>query len=215
MPTPAAQPPKRSPTSPGSGIQGLWRSQNLAPGATVTIMFTGPRAVDLDGDEPWRARGVPGHEPAQPDLREQFEMYRGHEAKRMGDGFLVLFASARHAWGAAIGAQRKLLTTGDTPTGSIPGADRDPHWRGAVDENDIFGASVNFAARVMSEAQAGEILISALLREVIATSASFRSERSGLCRRRASRGSTNSRRWNGKRRGQPAAKLASPIVRAT
>jgi class 3 adenylate cyclase len=41
------------------------------------------------------------------------------------------------------------------------------------DDNDIFGASVNFAARVSAEAQGGEILISALLREVIAPSGEF------------------------------------------
>ena len=40
---PAPAPARRAPTAPGgggAGIQGLWRSQNLAPGATVTIMFT-------------------------------------------------------------------------------------------------------------------------------------------------------------------------------
>ena len=41
------------------------------------------------------------------------------------------------------------------------------------DENDIFGSAVNFSARVMSEAQGTEILISALLKEMIAISGEF------------------------------------------
>jgi class 3 adenylate cyclase len=106
-------------------------------------------------------------------LREQFELYRGHEAKRLGDGFLVLFASARDALSSSIAIQRKLLATASEPYGPI--RVRIGIHIGEVlwDENDIFGASVNFSARVMSEAQAGEILISALLREVIAPSGEF------------------------------------------
>jgi class 3 adenylate cyclase len=106
-------------------------------------------------------------------LREQFDLYRGIEAKRLGDGFLVLFASARDALGSSIAIQRNLLATASEPYGPI--RVRIGVHIGEVlwDENDIFGASVNFAARVMSEAQAGEILISALLREVIAPSGEF------------------------------------------
>lgn len=172
----APAPPRRAPTSPGGGsggIQGLWRSQNLAPGATVTIMFTDlerstSMVTNLGEREAYRVTSI--HNSI---LREQFEIYRGHEAKRMGDGFLVLFASARDALGAAIGAQRNLLKTAGEPYGPI--RVRIGIHIGEVlwDENDIFGASVNFAARVMSEAQAGEILISALLREVVATSGDF------------------------------------------
>ncbi len=165
--------PKRPATSPGQGIQGLWSSQNLAPGATVTIMFTDlerstSMVTNLGEREAYRVNTL--HNTI---LREQFEQYRGHEAKRLGDGFLVLFASARDALHSGIAIQRKLMVTASEPYGPI--RVRIGIHIGEVlwDENDIFGASVNFAARVMSEAQAGEILISALLREVIAPSGEF------------------------------------------
>jgi class 3 adenylate cyclase len=164
---------RRPPSTPGQGIQGLWSSQQLAPGATVTIMFTDlerstSMVTNLGEREAYRVTSL--HNQI---LREQFETYRGIEAKRMGDGFLVLFASARDALNAAIAIQRKLLATAAEPHGPI--RVRIGIHIGEVlwDENDIFGASVNFAARVMSEAQAGEILISALLREVIAPSGEF------------------------------------------
>jgi len=168
-----AAPARRAGTSSGQGIQGLWSSQNLAPGATVTIMFTDlerstSMVTNLGEREAYRVTSL--HNSI---LREQFETYRGHEAKRMGDGFLVLFASARDALSSSIAIQRKLLATASEPYGPI--RVRIGVHIGEVlwDENDIFGASVNFAARVMSEAQAGEILISALLREVIAPSGEF------------------------------------------
>lgn len=164
---------RRPVTSPGQGIQGLWSSQNLAPGATVTIMFTDlerstSMVTNLGEREAYRVTTL--HNQI---LREQFELYRGHEAKRLGDGFLVLFASARDALHSAIAIQRKLVATASEPYGPI--RVRIGIHIGEVlwDENDIFGASVNFAARVMSEAQPGEILISALLREVIAPSGEF------------------------------------------
>jgi class 3 adenylate cyclase len=164
---------RRTSTSPGQGISGLWSSQNLAPGATVTIMFTDlerstSMVTNLGEREAYRVATL--HNTI---LREQFDTYRGHEAKRLGDGFLVLFASARDALNCSIAIQRKLLVTASEPYGPI--RVRIGVHIGEVlwDENDIFGASVNFSARVMSEAQAGEILISALLREVIAPSGEF------------------------------------------
>jgi class 3 adenylate cyclase len=104
-------------------------------------------------------------------LREQFRTYRGHEAKRIGDGFLVLFASARDGMNCAVAIQRSLAK--ESSNGRI--RVRIGLHIGEVlwDDNDIFGSAVNFAARVSAQANGGEVLISALLREVMAVSGEF------------------------------------------
>ncbi len=170
---PAAPSERRPVTSPGEGIQGLWRGQNMGPGGTVTIMFTDlerstSMVTNLGEREAYKV--TTAHNAI---LREQFATYRGHEAKRMGDGFLVLFASARDALNCSVAIQKRLSFTDNEASGPI--RVRMGIHIGEVlwDENDIFGASVNFAARVSSEARGGEILISALLREVIAPSGEF------------------------------------------
>ncbi len=172
----AAPPPAPRPaapaTSPG-GIQNVWHGQNLGPGGTLTIMFTDLEkstnmVTELGEREAYQVMTL--HNSI---LREQLQAFRGHEAKRVGDGFLVLFASARDALNCAVGIQRNLAKA---PVGAF-GAIRvrigihvgEVIW----DENDIFGSAVNFSARVMSEAQGTEILISALLREMIAVSGEF------------------------------------------
>jgi class 3 adenylate cyclase len=106
-------------------------------------------------------------------LRDQFREFRGHEAKRIGDGFLVLFASARDAMNCAIAIQRRLEEA--QREAGAPIRVRIGIHIGEVlwDENDIFGSAVNFAARVSAEAKGGEILISALLREIMAVSGEF------------------------------------------
>ena len=163
----------RPATSPGTGIQGMWQGQNMGPGGTLTIMFTDLEkstnmVTELGEREAYRVMSL--HNSI---LREQLTAFRGHEAKRVGDGFLVLFASARDALNCAVGIQRNLEKS---PPGAFgPIRVRIGIHVGEVlwDENDIFGSAVNFSARVMSQADGTEILISALLREMIAISGEF------------------------------------------
>ena len=173
---PPARPSPTSPrpaTSPGVGIQSVWQGQNLGPGGTLTIMFTDLEkstnmVTELGEREAYRVMSL--HNAI---LREQLLKFRGHEAKRVGDGFLVLFASARDALNCAVGIQQNLAKA--TPGLFGPIRVRIGIHVGEVlwDENDIFGSAVNFSARVMSEAQGTEILISGLLKEMIAISGEF------------------------------------------
>lgn len=169
--------PRAAPAGPGvsahAGLQSVWTGQDLGPGGTLTIMFTDlerstSMVTELGEREAYklmRAHNVI--------LRDQFNVYRGHEAKRQGDGFLVLFASARDALNCSIAIQRNMRD--EVPDSSIPLRVRIGLHVGEVlwDENDIYGAAVNFAARVNAQADGGEILISALLREVVAPSGEF------------------------------------------
>ena len=172
-PRPQAAPNKPS-TTPGTGggMEGFWSGQHMGPGGTLTIMFTdlerSTSMVTELGEN--KAYGVMNKHNAI--LREQFKAYRGHEAKRVGDGFLVLFTSARDAITCAIEIQRNLA---DEVSDFGPIRVRIGIHVGEVlwDDNDIFGSAVNFSARVMSEAQGGQVFISALLHEVIAVSGEF------------------------------------------
>lgn len=171
---PAAQAPPAL-THPGTdtGLRNIWRGQDLGPGGTLTIMFTDLErstniVTELGEREAYQILRL--HNSI---LRDQFAAFRGHEAKRVGDGFLVLFASARDALNCAIQVQRHLVT--EAADARQPIRVRIGIHIGEVlwDENDIFGSAVNFAARVSAQADGGEVLISALLREVIAPSGEF------------------------------------------
>ena len=171
---PAAPPAPTPGAVPPGGLQGVWMGQDMGPGGTLTIMFTDlerstTMVTELGEREAYRL--MRAHNAI---LREQFELYRGHEAKRQGDGFLVLFASARDALNCAIAVQRGLRASAPSAA-DAPMRVRIGIHVGEVlwDENDIYGAAVNFAARVSADADGDEILISALLREIVAPSGEF------------------------------------------
>ena len=114
-------------------------------------------------------------------LREQFQRFGGEEEKWTGDGFLVTFDSARRALQAAIGIQQALNEYNVEPVeGPI-------HVRlglntGEVlrEDGELFGNAVILASRVMSEAGAGEILISELMHRLIESSGEFKAIDRGL-----------------------------------
>jgi class 3 adenylate cyclase len=173
QPTAPLPPPPSSRPATTGGIQSVWQGQNMGPGGTLTIMFTDleqstSMVTELGERAAFRVINI--HNTV---LRDQFREFRGHEAKRIGDGFLVLFASARDAMNCAIAIQRRLDEA--QREAGAPIRVRIGIHIGEVlwDENDIFGSAVNFAARVSAEAKGGEVLISALLREVMAVSGEF------------------------------------------
>jgi len=94
-------------------------------------------------------------------LRPLFAQHHGREIKSTGDGFLVTFDSALHAVQCAIEIQERLQERN---------AKRGPRLfqlrigvhLGDIEErgNDIFGDSVNFAARIEPLAEPGGICIS-------------------------------------------------------
>jgi hypothetical protein len=87
-----------------------------------------------------------------------------------GDGFLVTFASARRALAAAVGIQRAL----ETHAAWAP----HEHVRLRVglnagevtgEQGELYGAAVNAAARICTQAKGGEILAAAVVKELAGT----------------------------------------------
>ena len=105
--------------------------------------------------------------------REALNVHGGSEVKTMGDGFMASFSSATKALECAIALQRAFEEHNASATEPIrvriglnagePIAEDDPDGRG-----DLFGTAVNMAARIAAKAEAGEILASNVVRELVA-----------------------------------------------
>ena len=97
-------------------------------------------------------------------VRELLNTFRGREVKTTGDGFLVVLDSASRACRAAAAISRAASDMGlpirsGVNTGEI-------EFIG----DDVRGLAVHAAARIMSLAQPGEVLVSATTRELLTDS---------------------------------------------
>jgi class 3 adenylate cyclase len=102
--------------------------------------------------------------------REALKAHGGSEVKTMGDGFMASFGSATKALECAVAVQQAF---GNRETGGIrvriglnagePIAEDHPDGRG-----DLHGTAVITAARIAALAQGGEILVSDVVRQLVA-----------------------------------------------
>jgi class 3 adenylate cyclase len=104
-------------------------------------------------------------------VRDQLEAHGGYEVELQGDGFLLAFSSARRALHCAIGIQRAMAAHSAEHPEQPLRVRIGLHTGEALREADkFFGRTVILAARIAAQAQAGEILASALLRELTQSS---------------------------------------------
>ena len=142
------------------------------PEGTITVLFTDVvGSTDLTisrGDE--AAQEILR---AQRDLtRQKVEEHSGHEVKTLGDGFMVAFASARMAVACSVGIQRALEEHNRSQPLDEQVLIRIGLNTGEViqEEADIFGETVNAAARVAEKAKGGQILVSEMVRGLLGRS---------------------------------------------
>lgn len=145
-----------------AGTSDLFGVAAMASGIVVTILMTDivdstPTAARL-GDPAWRQVLAEHHRV----VRAELERFGGHEVDTTGDGFLATFESAA----GAVGAGRAIR---DTIAG-LGIACRVGIHTGEIqqDGSDVAGLAVHLAARVMSAAAPGEVLISEVTRALIA-----------------------------------------------
>jgi class 3 adenylate cyclase len=145
-------------------------SNALAADGTVTIAFTD--IVDSTvliarlGDYAWldllrRHNAV---------IEEATAAHGGTVVETQGDGSMLAFPSARRAVACAQSIQREIETTfaGDSPPILVRIG---VHTGDALQEADhFFGTTVHYAARVASQALGGEVLVSNLVRDLVAGS---------------------------------------------
>ncbi|UCD59075.1 MAG: adenylate/guanylate cyclase domain-containing protein, partial [Candidatus Hydrogenedentota bacterium] len=136
--------------------------------ATVTILFT-----DVVGST--KLRTSKGDESAHRILeahselvRRQIEKHSGQEVKTTGDSFMVSFESAQKGIDCAVAVQHAVeeynRANPDTQLEVRIGLNTGEAIR---EKGDLFGAAVDAAARIMSKAAGGQILVSGAVRSVL------------------------------------------------
>jgi class 3 adenylate cyclase len=148
-------------------------ASHAAPDGTLTILFTdieGSTALDARlGDRQWMVLLREHNEI----IRRQLDLHRGYEVKTIGDAFMVTFQSAADALRCAIAIQRAFAErnkVAETPIRVRMGMHTGEPVREA---GDLYGYHVNYASRILGVARSGEILVSSLLRDIIAPSGQF------------------------------------------
>jgi class 3 adenylate cyclase len=136
----------------------------VVEGATeglLTVLFT-----DIVGSTELTARRGDDEARATRDLhdrlvREQLAIYGGREVQTTGDGFLVTFNSVRKAIACACAIQGAQLVHNQRFPDRALSVRLGLHT-GEVSRRDdgLFGSAVNLAARVMSKAGPGDVLVS-------------------------------------------------------
>jgi class 3 adenylate cyclase len=102
-------------------------------------------------------------------IRDQLARNGGTEIKHTGDGMLASFGGAAPAIECALAIQA-AFATGDHLLAARPVRVRIGINAGQplAEEGDLFGAAVNLAARICGRAEAGEVLVSDLVRQLAA-----------------------------------------------
>jgi class 3 adenylate cyclase len=142
---------------------------------TFTIVFSdiedSTRHATQVGDDAWM-KVLDRHESL---IRKAADEYGGRIVKNQGDGFMLTFESARRAVAFSVVVQQRLH------------AERiaDPTWNVCVRvglhageaiataDGDLFGRHVIVASRIADQAEGGEIVASAIVRELTPGSIEF------------------------------------------
>ncbi len=139
-----------------------------APDGTVTLLFTdieGSTALNERlGDQRWLEL-LRAHNAI---VREHVDARGGYEVKTAGDGFMIAFSSAHRAVQCAIGIHRAVAAFSQAHREEPIRVRAGLHTGEPIREaDDFFGKHVALAARIADGARGGEILVSALLRDLI------------------------------------------------
>ena len=140
-----------------------------APSGPLTILFT-----DMEGSTTLADRL--GDAAAQEVRRAHNEIVRaalaangGNEIKHTGDGIMASFGIASAALQAAIAIQRGVAqhkeAHPDSPLGVYIGLNA---GEPIAEDDDLFGTSINLAARICDHAQPGQIVAANVVRELAA-----------------------------------------------
>ncbi len=108
-------------------------------------------------------------------VRDEVKGHGGTEVKAQGDGFLVVFPSARDAIRAGVAIQRSLATYRDEHPERPVEVRIGLHTGETVEaDGDVFGQNVIAAVRIADAAAPGEVLVSGLTRDLTAAGGDLR-----------------------------------------
>jgi len=100
--------------------------------------------------------------------REALNAHDGTEVKAMGDGFMAWFSSAQQALECAIALQRAFAVRSQSATEPLRVRVGVNAGEPIAEEDDLFGAAVITAARICREAAGGDIVVSDVVRQLVA-----------------------------------------------
>lgn len=146
----------------------------VTPGTAVSAMDGGLRAVmftDIVGSTEMTARLgdaaalelVRVHDAL---VRRGLAAHHGREVKHTGDGIMAAFDDVACAVRAAADIQRHFFAYNRCAAESLSVRIGIHAGEPVVDHNDLFGATVQLASRLCSEAEAAGIVVSGLVREL-------------------------------------------------
>ena len=135
--------------------------------ALRAIMFTdivGSTSLSTRLGDVAAVRAVESHDAV---VRACLEQHEGREVKHTGDGILASFVSISHAVDAAIDMQRKLAASrseqrADAIQISVGISAGEPVNK----DDDLYGASVNLAARLCAHAEPDQIVVSSAVKDL-------------------------------------------------
>lgn len=135
---------------------------------TTTLVFTdieGSTALNASfGDAAW-LEVLRAHNSLITDATAE---HGGTVVKNQGDGFMLAFPSARRALACAQAIQESITRVFDDPGSPIRVRIGIHTGEVANEHEDFFGHAVNYASRVTGSATGGEILVSAVVRDLVA-----------------------------------------------
>jgi class 3 adenylate cyclase len=99
-------------------------------------------------------------------VRDALERYGGREVKHTGDGVFASFTSVSRAVEASIEIQRGAAAMTDEESPALLVKIGITVGEPVEDSNDLFGATVNLAARICAHASGGQTLTSGTVREL-------------------------------------------------
>ena len=137
------------------------------PGGLQTILFTDVEDSTVLTERLGDAKAREVMREHERITREALKAHGGSEVKTMGDGFMASFGSATRALQCATAVQR-AFADGDVRVriglnAGEPIAEDDPGGR-----SDLYGTAVIVAARIAAKAEGGEILVSDVVRQLVA-----------------------------------------------
>ena len=143
-----------------------------SPEGTVTIMFTDLEASTATNEAMGDDRFLPLLLRHNEIVRMQAESAGGSVVKSQGDGFMLAFSSARRAVGCAACIQKEVEELDERMRVRMGVHTGEP----VRHADDFYGRDVAYAARLGAAATGGEILVSSLVKSLVAPSGSVKFE---------------------------------------
>ncbi|MCQ2914859.1 MAG: adenylate/guanylate cyclase domain-containing protein [Alphaproteobacteria bacterium] len=136
-------------------------------GGIITVMFTdivGSTKMTQDFGDQVAQKLIRKHNAI---VRKAIEEYNGTEIKHTGDGIMSSFSWASNALDAAIKIQKEIRAFNESkPTVELKVRIGLNSGEPIVEDNDLFGATVQIAARVCEKCDAEQIVVSNVVKEL-------------------------------------------------